>query len=157
MCLPSYFHDETDSHSGIFVSAAESIYYEKSLAGKLFDSEFLTSIPCFLSCRMVIIGIFGSVPPNGILGLVIHNDELVFRRTAGVNTCHNVNCSELGNLSLVIAGKLRLKLFVVKSIVIGIVNNLSYAGDPILGKIDVCHTFSSFLSLIFYGLVCNRI
>ena len=36
MCLPCYFHDETDSHTGIFVSAAECVNYEQSLVGQLF-------------------------------------------------------------------------------------------------------------------------
>ena len=108
MCLPSYFHDEADCHSGVLVSAAESINYEKSLSGKFLKSELLAGFPCFLSSGMVVIGIFGSVPPNSVLGLVIHNDELIFGRTSGINTCHNVNSAKLGELTLVITGKVCL-------------------------------------------------
>ena len=36
MCLPCYFHDETDGHAGIFVCPTESIYNVKFLIGKFF-------------------------------------------------------------------------------------------------------------------------
>ena len=111
MCLPSYFYDETDSHTGIFVCAAECINYEQSLIGKLFLCDFLNGCPCFFCHGMVVVLIFIGCPPNSILGVFIHNDKLVFRGTSCINTGHNVYRTKLCFLALFIACQFRSGLF----------------------------------------------
>ncbi len=78
MSLPSYLNDETDSHAGVLVRAAECINYEKSFVGELFDSDVLYCIPGFLGSRVVIILILIGSPPYSVLGVLIFNDEFVF-------------------------------------------------------------------------------
>ena len=48
---------------------------------------------------MVIILIFVRCPPYGVFRILIHYDIFVFRRTSGINTCHNVNSAKLADLS----------------------------------------------------------
>ena len=49
-------------------------------------------------------------PPYGILGILVHNDELILRRTSGVDTGHYVNRAKLGLLALLKALKTRIGL-----------------------------------------------
>ena len=79
VCLPCNFHDETDRHTCVFVSAAESVNNEQSLIGECFDRKVLYRIPCFFCCRMVVVRIFLSCPPYSVLGILIHNDIFIFR------------------------------------------------------------------------------
>ncbi|CCY65242.1 unknown [Prevotella sp. CAG:1124] len=48
MCLPSYFHDEADCHTGVLVSAAESVDNIQFLAGKFLLCYLLNSSPSLL-------------------------------------------------------------------------------------------------------------
>ena len=83
MSLPCDFHDEANLHAGVFVSSAESIDYEKPLAGELFLSEFLASVPSLHGSLVVVVRIFRGCPPNlarsTFFGGLVVNDELVFR------------------------------------------------------------------------------
>ena len=79
MSLPCYFHDETDRHAGVGVGAAECVYYEKSLVGELLESDILNSVPCLNRSRMVVVLVFVGCPPYSVLGILVHNDEFVFR------------------------------------------------------------------------------
>ena len=79
MCLPCNLYDETDSHAGIFVCAAECIDYEQSLVGELFLGDFLNSFPCLFASRMVVVFVLVGGPPNGVLGVLVHNNIFVFR------------------------------------------------------------------------------
>ena len=81
---------------------------------------------------MVIILVLIRSPPYSVLRLVIHNDEFVFRRTTGVDTCHNVHCTKLTNLAFFIACQLRFCLFFKKYLIRRVVNNLSSSGNAIL-------------------------
>ena len=111
MCLPSNFNDETDSHTSISVSTAECVNYEKFLIGKFFFCNFFTSVPSFLCCRMVVVLVFIRSPPNCIFGVLIHNDEFIFRRTSCIDTCHNVNSAKFCFLSYFEAFKTCFSLF----------------------------------------------
>ena len=111
MCLPSYFYDETDCHTGILVCAAECVNNEQSLVGKFLLSQFLNSLPCFLGSGVVVVLVFIGGPPYGILGIFIHYDELIFRRAAGVDTCHYIDSAELADSALFIAFQAGLCFF----------------------------------------------
>ena len=111
MCLPCYFNDETDCHTGIFVCTAKCIHNVQFLIGKFFLSEFLDCLPCFLGSGVVIILVFVRCPPYSILGIFINNDEFVFGRTSGVDTCHNVYSTQLADLSLFITFQSGFGLF----------------------------------------------
>ena len=65
--LPSDLHDEAYSHAGVLVRAAESVYDIELLAAELVESELLAGFPCFFGSGVVIVGILGSSPPNGVL------------------------------------------------------------------------------------------
>ena len=79
MSLPCNFHDETDRHAGVGVGAAECVYYEKSLVGEFLKSDIFNSVPCLNGSRMVVVLVFIGCPPYSVLGILVHNDEFVFR------------------------------------------------------------------------------
>ena len=101
MCLPCDFHDEADSHAGVFIGAAEAVDNIKLLLGEFLDGEFLAGSPCLFAGYVVVVRIFRRRPPDSVLGILIHNDEFIFRRTACVDTCHNINSAELCELTFV--------------------------------------------------------
>ena len=111
MCLPCYFNDETNSHTGICICSTESIYNKKSFVRKFFLCNIFYGSPCFFCHRMVIVCIFIRCPPYCVFGILIHNNVLVFRRTSGINTCHNVYCTKLCFLSYFISLKPSFCLF----------------------------------------------
>ncbi len=78
MRLPCDLHNGADSHARICVRTAERVHYEQPLARQLFESNVLTSVPCFLGSRMIIVLIFIRRPPYGIFGVLIHNNEFIF-------------------------------------------------------------------------------
>ena len=49
---------------------------------------------------MIVILVFIGGPPYGVLRILIHYNELVFRRTPGVDTSHDIHCAKLADLSL---------------------------------------------------------
>ena len=101
--LPSNLNDETDCHTGICVRTTESIYNEQSLVGELFLCDLLNGFPCFLACRMVVVLVLVRCPPYSIFGILIHNDEFVFRRTACIDASHNIYCAQLTDLSFFVS------------------------------------------------------
>ena len=64
--LPCYFHDEADSHAGVFVGAAEAVDNEEFLAGEFFNGEFLACFPSLFGCGLVVVLVFFGCPPNGV-------------------------------------------------------------------------------------------
>ena len=132
VCLPGNLNDETNCHAGVLVGAAESIHYIELLIGELFFGNVLEDCPVLLGERVVVIGILGSCPPNGVLGVLIHDDIFVFRRTAGENTGHNVNCVKLGQLAFLIALEAGIHLSFEQLFITGIMNDLSCSGDTVL-------------------------
>ena len=144
VCLPCHFHNEADSHAGVFVGAAECVGDIQLLAGQLFHSDVFAGLPGFLGSNVVVIGILGGGPPHGVFGVLIHDDEFVFRRTAGVDTGHNIDSTQFGLHALVKAFQILLHLFLIQEFERRIVDDLCNASDAILSKIEICH--SSFLS-----------
>ena len=139
VCLPCNLHYETDRHSGILVGSAEEVHYVKLLAGKLIHCKLLACIPCLHGCGLVIVLELIAGPPNGVLRGLIHNDELILRRTSGVDTGHNVYCAKLGELSLLISLKGGIGLCCKELLIGGVVNNLGGIGNAINAQINFAH------------------
>ena len=146
MSLPSNLDDETDSHARIFVGAAETIDdIQLILVGQLLLGRLLGSFPHLLRSRMVIIRILLGVPPNRVLGLLIHDDVLVLRGTAREFTRLHIDSTELGNLANLIARQTRFRLFLEEHLIGRIVEDFLDTSDAILTQIDICHfTFNLF-------------
>ena len=81
----------------------------------------------------VVVGIFGSCPPHCVLRVLVHNDELILRRTAGVDTCHYVNGTEFSLMTLFKTFEASLSFFFEELLVRGVVYNLGYTGNTVLG------------------------
>ena len=139
VCLPCNFHDKADGHAGILVGTAECIHHVQALVGQLLLSDGLHSSPCFLRSGVVVVLVLVGSPPHGVLGVLVHNDELVLGRTAGVDAGHNVHSTQLADLALFVAFQTGLGLFLEQLLVGGVVHDLSRAGNAILGKIQLCH------------------
>ena len=130
-----------DSHTGVGVGAAEQVHNIQLLgAGQLLQSQFLTGLPSLNGSRLVIVSELLGGPPNGVLGGLIHNDELVFGGTAGVDTGHNVDGAQLSQLTLVIAFQGGIHLSLEQLLVRRVVDDLGSTGDAILFKVDL-HVF----------------
>ena len=126
--LPCNLDDETDCHTGIFVRSAERVYDIKFLAGKLFERDILNRFPRFLRCGMVIVLVFVRSPPDGVFGIIVYDDEFVFRRTTRVNTRHNVDGAEFADLTFFITFERRICFGFEKLFIRRIVNNFLNAG-----------------------------
>ena len=132
MCLPGHLHDEAYLHAGVLVGPAEAIDNEKPLSGELLLGGLLHNLPNLLGHRVVVVRVLRGVPPNSVLGVLVHNDVLVLRRTSGVDAGHHVDGSELGHVTFLIALKLRLCLLVVENFVSRIVKDFLHALDSVL-------------------------
>ena len=53
--------------------------------------------------KVVIVGILGSSPPDGVFRVVVHDDELVFGRTTGIYAGHNVYGVKFGSYTFFIS------------------------------------------------------
>ncbi len=132
MCLPCNLDDETDCHAGILVCAAECIYDIELLIAELLSCDFLAGCPLLLACRMVIVRIFRSGPPYGVLGILIHDDVLILGRTAGEFTSENINRAKIGKVSLCVTGKVRIH-FIFKQLLVGrVVDDFGSTGNAVL-------------------------
>ena len=139
MSLPGDLHDEADGHAGILVRAAEGIHDEQALVGELLLGDILERRPRFLRGGMVVVLVFVGGPPHGVLGHVVHDDELVFRGAAGVDAGHHVDRAQLADLSLFKALQTRLGLLLEEHLVGRIVDDFRRSGNPILRKINLSH------------------
>ena len=137
--LPCNFHYEADSHARIFVCAAERIDDEKTLVGELFLSELLNGFPRLLACGVVIVLVTFRGPPNGVLGVVVHNNELILGGAAGVDAGHNVDRAELADLAFLVTLEAGLGLFFEQHLIRRVVNDFRRSRDTVLGEIDLLH------------------
>ena len=156
VCLPGHFHDETHCHAGILVGAAESIHDVQALVGQLLLSDLLDSLPSFLRSGVVVVLVLIAGPPHGVLGVLVHHDELVLGRTAGVDAGHHVHSTQLADLTLLVAFQLGIGLLCEQLLVGGVVHDFSRAGNAILGKIQLCHICVPLLSFDPYITLCRR-
>ena len=132
MCLPCNFHNKPDSHSGILIGTAESIHDIEFFVGELFLCDLLDCLPGLLGSRMIVILILVRCPPNGVPGILIHNDKFIFGRASGVNTGHNIYSAKLCNLTFLITGQTWFCLFLKQFFVGGIVHNLRGTCNAVL-------------------------
>ena len=137
--LPGNFHDEADSHAGVMVGTAEGIHDKQAFAGEFFDSDIFQDRPVFFAQNMVVIRVFRGVPPDGVFGVLVHDDIFVLRRTSGVNAGHDIDSAEFSQLTLFVTGQFGLHFFFVKHFVRRIVNNFRGSGNSILVQINFCH------------------
>ena len=154
MGLPCDLHDEADLHPGVLMGAAETVDHEEPLSGELVLGELLHRLPYALGHLMVVVGIFGGVPPDGVLGVLVHDTVLVLGGAAGENTSHYVDCAKFGNLSLLKAGQAGLGLFVVENLIGGVVEDFLDPLDTVLAQIQFCHNeFKNFIKLNLFLLL----
>ncbi len=135
MSLPCYLYDEADSQTGLFVCAAESIYYVQVFVAQLLDSQLFHLCPNVLGHRVVVVLVALGGPPYVVVALCVIHDVFVLRRTAGIDTGHYINSTELGQLTFVITGKSGLGLLCEQILVGGVVGDHTCALNTILGKI----------------------
>ncbi len=111
VCLPGYFHNEADSHTCIFICTAECINYIELLVGEFFKSQLLQLSPVLFRQFMIVIRIFRRIPPDSIFGVFVHDNVLILRRTACINTCHNIDGTKLCQLTFFVTCQFRFHLF----------------------------------------------
>ena len=93
---------------------------------------------------MVVVLVFVAGPPHGVLGVLVHDDELILGGAAGVDTGHNVDGTQLADLTLLVAFQTGLGLLFKQLLIRGVIHDLSRAGDTILAQIYLCHdTYTS--------------
>ena len=88
---------------------------------------------------MVVVLVLVGGPPHGVLGVLVHDDELILGGAAGVDAGHDVDCAQLADLALFVAFQTGLGLFLEQRVIGGIVHDLGGAGDAIFAQIDVFH------------------
>ena len=140
VCLPGHLHDETDLQTRILVGAAERIHHIKFLARELLRSDLLELLPGCLRNGLVVVLVLVGSPPDRVLRGVVHHEELVLGRTAGVNARHDVHGAHVGQLTLLIAAQALLGLLTEQLVVRGIVHNLGNTRDPVLSQIHLVHS-----------------
>ena len=151
VCLPGHFHDETNGHAGVLVGTAEGIDHVQALVGQLLLCDLLDGIPGFLRSGVVVVLVCVAGPPHGVLGVLVHDDELILGGTAGVDAGHDIDSAQFADLALLEAFQTGLGLLFKQLLVRGIVHDLRRAGDTILAQIYLCHdTYtSSFVQIKF--------
>ena len=93
---------------------------------------------------MVVVLVLVAGPPHGVLGVLVHDDELILGGAAGVDAGHDVDSAQLADLALLVAFQFGLGLLVEQLLVRGVVHDLGRAGDTILAQIQLCHdTYTS--------------
>ncbi len=154
--LPGHLHDEADGHAGIGVGAAEGIHHKEPLAGKLLDGDVLYHTPGLFGGGVVVVLVLVGGPPDGVLGVLVHDDELILGGAAGVDAGHDVDGPQLAKLAPLKAGEVLLQLLLEKHFKGGIVDDLCGAGDAVLGQIDLFHDFSTSPGL-YFGLRSGKL
>ena len=131
--LPGDFHDEADAQTGCGVCSAEAVNDIEDLVGELLDSLLAQVVPYFGGDGLVVVLIFFSSPPYGVLGHFILYQVFIFRGTSGVDTGHYVDSAEIGLDTLFVAGQLGVCFVLVELFVARIVDDLLDILNAILG------------------------
>jgi len=139
VCLPGHLHDEADLQARVLVGAAEGIDHVELLARKLLAGELLQLLPCSLRHGLVVVLVFGRSPPDGILRRLVHHEELVLGRTAGIDAGHHVHGAHVGYNALVETAQALLGLLAEQLVIRRIVHDLRNAGDAVLFQIHFVH------------------
>ena len=136
MCLPGHLYDEAHGHAGVLVGAAEGIHHEQALVAQLADGQLLHLGPYILAHGMVIVFIALAGPPNGVLGVFIHDNILVLGRATGVNAGHHIYRAQLRDLADLITCQLCLGLLCEQSVVGRVVDDLSGPENAVFAQIN---------------------
>ena len=155
VCLPGHLHDEAHGHTSVLVGAAEGVHHEQALVAQLADSQLLHLGPHILAHRMVIVFISLAGPPNGVLGIIVHDNILVLGRAAGVDAGHHVHGAQLGDLPDLVACQLRLGLLCEQSLIGRVVDDLGGAGNTVLTQINGHSDYSFSCKLIWKSFKIN--
>ena len=139
MRLPCDLDDEAHGHARVLVRTTESVDDEETLVGKLLLRNLLEFFPRLLTCRMVVVRIGVRGPPDRILGVLVHDDELVLRRTARKDARHDIHGIKLRELSLLKSREVGLHLFFEKLFIGRIMDDFLHAGNSVLCQIKFCH------------------
>ena len=131
MRLPCHFHDKADSHAGVLVRAAESVDDIKLFVGQFLYGEFLYRIPRLLRRGMVVVFVLVRGPPNGILGVFVHDDKLVLGRTTRVYTRHDVDGTKFAYLTFFVTRKSGIGLLFEQQFVRRIVHDFGGACNTV--------------------------
>ncbi len=81
---------------------------------------------------MVVVLILIGSPPDGVLGVLVHDDELILGRTAGIDAGENVDSAQIADIALLIACQFRLCLLFEQLLVGGVVDDFRGSGNAIL-------------------------
>ncbi len=154
--LPGHLHDEADGHAGVGVGAAEGVHHVQLLVGELLLGDLLHRSPGLLAGGMVVVLVALGGPPDGVLGVLVHDDELILGGAAGVHAGHDVDGVQLGQLALLVAGQGGVHLVVEQQLVGGIVDDLLGAGDAVAGQIQLLHFTNLFPFHNSSGATCKR-
>jgi len=138
--LPGHLHDEADLQTRVLVGAAEGVHHVELLARQLLRSDLLQLLPRSLRHGLVIVLVLVGGPPDRILGGLVHHEELVLGRTAGIDARHHVHGAHIGQLTLLEAAQAFLGLLTEQLVVRGIVHDLGHARDPVLFQIHLVHS-----------------
>ena len=133
--LPSNFHDEANSETRVLVGAAESIDNEETLVREFLLGKILHNSPSRFRHGVVVVLVTFGGPPNGVLGVLVHNDELILGRTAGVDTRLHVHSAEFGHLTLFVSFEGFLGFFFEELFVRRIVYDFGSTRDAVLCEI----------------------
>ena len=139
VCLPGNLHDEANLQARVLVGTAEGINHVELLARELLRGNLLELLPGSLRYGLVVVLILVGSPPDGILGGLVHYEELVLGRTAGIDTRHHVHGAHVGQLTLLVAAKALLRLLTEQLVVGGIVHDFRHTGNPVLLQIHFVH------------------
>ena len=150
--LPGHLHDEADLQTRVLVGTAEGVDHVELLARELLGSDLLELLPGGLRHGLVVVLVLVGSPPDGVLGGLVHHEELVLGRTAGVDARHHVDGAHLGHLTLLEAAQALLGLLAKELVVGGIVHDLGGTRDPVLLQIQLVHNQTIFKLNLF----CSR-
>jgi hypothetical protein len=139
--LPGHLHDEADFEAGVLVGTAEGIHHVELLVGKLLDGDLLELLPGGFGHGLVVVLVLGRRPPDRVAGHVVHHEELILGRTAGVNAGHHVYRAGVRKLPLLVAAKSLAGLLAEKLVVRGIIDDLLDACNPVLFQIIFIHNY----------------
>ena len=130
--LPCHLHDEADGHAGVRVGAAEHVHHVELLVGQLLDGQVLAGLPGLLGGGLVVVLELVRGPPDGVLGVLVHDDELILRGAAGVDAGHDVDCAQLSQLTLLKALQAGVHLRLEELLVGGVVDDFLDTGNAVL-------------------------
>jgi hypothetical protein len=134
--LPSYFHDESDFHSGVGVGTAEAVNHIEFIAvAELFSDETSAVIP-----HIEVNGsVDSAIPPEVFFSDFVFYEILVFGGSACEYACIDGYSASVSNFAYFEPYVIWVSFGVVEFLERGVMNYLIIPCDSVLRKIDFCH------------------